>query len=184
MTKSRIASILCLLTVVTLLPTMARAQSSYLYGVSAYYGIGGSSDATPDAGFSNGTYQLGFSLNTEPRGRLGVRLGHLDLDGEGRFGDLLGAGLTYVNVGGEYRYRTSYYDSGLYLGLGGYQLDGRHYIDGQRVDDSNVGLALGLTGEFAINRRWSVLVEFSGHWANFDDAQVFAMGHVGVGYYF
>ena len=184
MFKSRIASILCLLTVATLLPAMARAESSYLYGVSAFLGIGGSSDATPDAGFTNSTYQLGFSLNTEPRGRLGVRVGKLDLDGEGRLGDLLGAQLTYANVGGEYRYRTAYYDSGLYLGLGGYQLEGRDYLDGTSRDDTSIGGVLGLTGEFTINRRWSVLVEISGHYADLDFAQVFVMGHIGVGFYF
>ena len=184
MTKSRIGPTLCLLTVVMLLPTMAQAQTSYLYGVSALFGIGGSSDATPDAGFTNTTYQLGFSLNSEPKGRLGVRLGQLDLDDEGRFGDLFGAELSYLNVGGEYRYRTTYYDSGIYLALGGYRLQGNDYDDGSSVDETSFGAALGLTGEFAINRRWSVLVEIAGHWANFDQAELFATGHIGLGYYF
>ncbi len=184
MFKSRIASIFCLLTVAVLLPGAARAQLSYLYGVNAFVGIGGSSDATPEAGFSNSTYQLGFNLSTEPRGRLGVRFGKLDLDDEGQFGDLFEADLTYLTVGGEYRYRASFYDSGLYVGLGGYKLAGRDISDNSSADETNLGLALGLTGEFAINRRWAVVVELSGHWVDFDKSHVFGMGHVGLGYSF
>lgn len=183
MRKSTIASILCLLGVALLLPAAVQAESAYLYGVSLFYGIGGSSDAEPDAGFSNSSYQLGFSLNTEPQSRLGVRYANLDLGGD-RFGKLTGADLTYLTIGGEYRYRTSYYDSGLYLGLGGYRLRGRDATDGSSWEDTNIGLALGLTGEFSINRRWSVLVEISGHWADLEEAKVFAVGHAGIGVYF
>ena len=56
--------------------------------------------------------------------------------------------------------------------------------DDSSVDETSFGLTLGLTGEFSINRRWSVIAEIAGHWADFDTAQVFATGHIGIGFYF
>ena len=46
------------------------------------------------------------------------------------------------------------------------------------------GIGILETGDFRINDRWSVLVEFSGHYADMDYAQIFVMGHIGVGFHF
>ena len=158
----------------------AGAQELYTYTIGALGGVGGSLDVEPGDDLGNTGFQLNLTLVTEPRTHVGFRLGRLDLDtGEG-FGTFTAPEFTYVTLGGEYRFRQSYYESGLYVALGGYRLE---EPDADR-EETEVGLALGVTGEFQINRRLGVLVELSGHWANFEEAQVFAMGHVGLAVHF
>jgi hypothetical protein len=163
-----------------LAPAPAAAQQElYLFSASALGGIGGSLDAEPGDSLSNTGYQIGFAMLTEPKTHVGVRVGEMSLDADERFGDLFGAELLYANVAGEYRYSHSYYDSGVYFGLGGYRLQGDDVFSLGDEDETALGGVLGVTGEFAITRRFGVLVELSGHWVDFDDQQVFVMGHAG-----
>ena len=167
-----------------LVPARARAQNeSYNFSFGLLGGLGGSLDASPGDSLNNTGYQLDLGMVTQPGTHLVARLGHLGLDSSKQFGDLTNADLTYATIGGEYRYRQTYYDSGVYLALGGYRLSGDDVL-GRSTNDSAVGLALGVTGEFDISRHFSVLVEFSGHYADLGQAKVFAMGHAGVGYRF
>ncbi len=167
-----------------LVPARAQAQhESYNFSVGLLGGLGGSLDATPGDKLDNTGYQIDLGMVTQPGTHLVARLGHLGLDSSKQFGDLTNADLTYATIGGEYRYRQSYYDSGVYLALGGYRLSGDDFL-GRSTNDTAIGLALGVTGEFDISRHFSVLVEFSGHWADLGQAQVFAMGHAGIGYRF
>lgn len=168
------------LAVALLLPTPAGAQETYTFTVGALGGLGGSLDAEPGDGLDNGSFQIDLGMVLQPQNHLFARIGRLGLgDGGDRFTDLVDADLTYATIGGEYRYRHSYYDSGLYLALGAYRLEGDAPAGGEE-DETAVGLALGVTGEFPINRWLGVQVEFSGHYADFDRAQVFAMGHAGL----
>ena len=57
------------------------------------------------------------------------------------------AELTFLTIAGEYRFRQPSYDFGIYLGLGGYELAGDDFFEGE-VDDRGLGLALGFTGDF------------------------------------
>jgi hypothetical protein len=174
---------LALLLAVLALPTLpatARAEDLYTYSVAALGGVGGSPDVN-GANYGNGGYQVNFGLVTEPRTVLGLRIGKMSLNRPAVFGTLTGADLSYATIGGEYRLRQGFYDSGVYIALGAYNLRGRE-ADGTRRDQTAAGAALGLTGEFTITRRLGVLVELSGHYADFSrrDIQFFAMGHAGL----
>jgi hypothetical protein len=176
--RTLLAVAACLL-VAALVPAAAHAQETYTFTVGAFGGIGGSVDAEPGDELDNTGFQLDLGMVIQPQNHLVLRLGELDLDSGGRFEDLTGASLTYATIGGEYKYRHSYYDSGVYLALGGYRLEGDDAA-GREQDDTAVGLALGVTGEFPITAWLGVQIELSGHYADFDRANLFAMGHAGV----
>ena len=177
---------LCRLAVVSgllLLPGAARADEQYTYSIAALGALGGSWDVDPGDGFSNPGFQVNLGMVTEPRTLVAFRLGKLNLDKEDLFGSLHDADLSYVTVGGEYRFQETYYDSGIYLGLGGYRLRGTRG-DGRSDDQTSVGLAVGITGEFPINRWFGVLLELSGHYVDLDEAKIFGMAHGGVAFHF
>jgi hypothetical protein len=164
-------------------PTPARAGELYTYTVGVLGGLGGSFDVDTGDGFNNSGYQLNLSLVTEPRTQVAFRLGKLNLDHEELFGSLSGADLSYITVGGEYRFQETYYDSGIYLGLGGYRLRGTRF-NGQDDESTSVGLNIGVTAEFPINRWLGILVEASGHYVDLDEAKIFGMAHGGVAFHF
>lgn len=166
-----------------LLPGAARAQETYNYSAAVLGGIGGSLDAEPGDDLSNTGFQLNLSMVTDPRTHVGVRVGQLGLDADEFFGSLSEADLTYVTVGGEYRFDETWYDSGIYLGLGGYRLEGTDFAGGDSRDTS-LGLTIGVTGEFKVNHWLGVLLELSGHYVDFEEAQVFGMGHGGIAVHF
>ena len=165
-----------------LLASPLGASDARNFRVFATGGLGGPLDAeAPDPGLSNASFQLGFSWVTQPQARVGIRLGSADL------GDaveqLLDPSLDWVTIGGEYLYSETYFESGLYLGLGYYRLDG--VLDGVSQDDSAVGGVLGATGEFPIDQRFSIVGELSVHWADLEQAgQLFGFAHVGVAFSF
>ncbi len=174
---------MALLAGLLLLPGAARAQERYNFSVAGLGSIGGSLDAEPGDDLSNTGYQLNLSMVTDPQTHVGIRVGQLGLDGDEFFGTLSDADLTYVTVGGEYRFNENWYDSGVYFALGGYRLEGTAF-DGSDSRDNAIGLAVGVTGEFKVNRWLGLLLEFSGHYADFDEAQFFAMGHGGLAVHF
>ena len=88
--------------------------------------------------------------------------------------------LTYLTLAGDYSLSAGYYQSSLFLGVGYYGIDGQNTYE----DDTALGLNVGTTGDFRINDRWSVLIEFSGHYADLDYAQFFIMGHAGLAFHF
>jgi len=165
------------------LPGAARAQELYTYSVGLLGGLGGSSDASTGSDFGNHGFQLNLGLGTEPRTQLDLHLGRLSLDHKNPFGSLTGADLSYVNIGGEYRYDETYYQSGVYLALGAYRLNGRQ-ADGHDRSQTAIGAALGLTGEFPIYSHVGILVELAGHYALLDEAKIFGTAHVGVTVHF
>ncbi len=160
-------------------PTPAPAQSLHTYSVSLLGGLGGSFDVDPDAGLDNSSFQLGFSLVTSGRNSFTARLGQIDFSGAEGFGSLGTSDLTYLTLGGEYRNSKAFYDSGLYIALGGYRIEG----DAGGADTA-IGLAVGSTADFPINRWVSILAELSGHATDLDDAQFFGMLHLGVSVHF
>ncbi|HEX7181596.1 MAG TPA: outer membrane beta-barrel protein [Thermoanaerobaculia bacterium] len=165
-----------------LLPGAASAQELYTYTVGVLGGIGGSVDVDRGDDLSNTGLQVNLGMVTERRTHVIVRLGQLNLDQSEFFGSLRDADLTYATIGGEYRFRQSYYDSGVYLGLGGYRLEGSR--SDEDVTDTSIGLTIGVTGEFEINNWLGVLVEISGHAVDFDEAQIFGMAHGGLALHF
>jgi len=175
---------LCVLLIVfgLVVGSPAGAQS-YSFTASLLGGLSGSFDADPDPGFGNLGLQLGFSWVTERKAQVGVRLGRLDFGGE-QTENLLDSDLTYINIAGEYRYTESYYESGVYLGLGYYSLSGTPLVAGGFDGDSGIGLVLGLTGDFTLSDRFTILVDVAGHFVDIEGASVFGSALVGVGYRF
>lgn len=163
-----------------LAPGAAEAQETYTFTVGALGGLGGSVDAEPGDEIDNTGFQLDLGIVIQPRNHLMLRLGRLDLDSAERFEDLTAAELTYATIGGEYKYRHSYYDSGIYLALGAYRLEGDAAVAGADEEETAIGLALGVTGEFPITRWLGFQVELSGHYVDFDRASLFAMGQAGL----
>ena len=179
----RVLGGVALLAGLLLLPGAARAQEDYNFSVAALGGIGGSVDADPGDALSNTGFQLNLSMVTDTRTLVGVRVGQMALDADEQFGSLTDADLTYATIGGEYRFNEDWYESGVYFALGGYRLEGTE-LDGEDSRDTSIGLAVGVTGEFKVNRWLGVLLELSGHYVDFDEAQFFAMGHGGVAVHF
>ncbi len=161
------------------LPGAARAQELYSISAALLGGIGGSPDAEVGDGLGNTGYQLNLEILTERRTLVGLRAGQLALDEDERFGNFGDADLTYVTLGGEYRFRESYYDSGLFLALGGYRVAGTDFA-GRDDEETSLGLSIGATGEFRLNRHLGVLIELSGHVVDLDSAQFFGMAHGGL----
>ncbi len=167
--------VLLLATVLLLLAGMgtAAAQERYSYTVSLSPTIGGSFSEGTD----NGGVQAAFSWRTQPRTAVGIRLGSIGLSGD-QVGDLASPTFRYVTIAGEYRFQELYYQSGVFFGLGLYQL-------GNGVDsEQGPGLILGVSGDFPINERLSVIVELAGHYADIDAAGTYASVHAGVAYQF
>ena len=171
------------LVVALALPATVAAQDSHLFVASLSGGIGGSFDAGHGHEFDQRALQAGFGVLTNERTYTVVRLGRLDFDSELDLDGLTRAELTYLTVSGEYRFQQPSYDFGIFLGLGGYQLEGRDALLGD-ADESALGLAFGLTGDFDLTRRFSLVAEFSAHYAFLDRAQVYGLALGGVAVHF
>ena len=157
---------------------MATAQDKYNFSAALSAGFGGPLDADePDPGVGNGSFQGLFSWITQPRTRVGVRIGQIDM-GDELLGNIFDPEMLYATISGEYRFQESTYQSGVFLGLGIYSLDGAN------DDDSSLGLTIGFTGDFPVADRWSILAELAGHYADLEGAQAFGTLHVGVSYHF
>lgn len=164
----------------TLVCFNSEAQDSYTFTLGALAGVGGSVDADPGDDLSNPSFQLMASLLTETKTHLVGRVGHIGLDASDSFGTLSDAGLDYLTIGGEYRYDHHFYESGIYLGLGAYRLDGNALATGEATSDTSFGVVLGLTGEFELTRRLGFSIDLAGHWANLDEAQIFVVAQAGI----
>jgi hypothetical protein len=175
------------ITVVMLIVSLAQAgparseEPAYVWTLGLLGGIGGSFDVDPDTGLGNPGLQLNASMVSGIKTQLGLRVGWLDLGGkDDQLGSLVNAELTYATIAGEYRTHEGLYVSGIFLGVGGYQLKG----EGGDGSDSGLGLTAGVNGTFRMNKRWSVLVELQGHYASLDEAQLFGQLLAGVAAHF
>ena len=157
------------------------AQELYNFTFSALGSMGGTTDANPDPGFSNNGFQLGASIVTESRVHAALRLGVLDF-GDEFVNHLTDAELSYATIAGEYYYHEGWYESGLIFGLGAYQLDGTNLL-GESEDETAFGITAGVNGLFELTRRFSLVVELTGHWADFDDSNVFIMANAGLAFH-
>ena len=166
-----------------LLPAAAGAQEFYSYTVGVFGGVGGSFDADPGQSLTNTGFQVNLGMVTEPRTHLVLRAGRLGLDKDGLFGSLSNADMEYVTLGGEYRYAETYYESGVFVALGGYRLNGTA-PSGRDSRQGTWGVSVGFTGELPIRRWLGVQAEISGHYVDFNEAQFFGMAHAGIALHF
>lgn len=169
--------------IAVLLPAALEAQES-TWTLSALGGLGAAIDEGGSAGFG---LQVGGALVVDRQTNIWLRLGSVGFDTGDDAGALDDAGATYVNIGGEYQFFEGYYDSGVFLGLGAYNVDGTRIGavgPARDVDDTVLGLVLGVSGEFKVTPKFAFLVEVAGHVLDSDDAQVLATAHAGVAWHF
>jgi len=154
----------------------ARAAEPYVFNVGLLGGIGGPLGADdPDPGTSQRSFELQGNLVTEPRTLLGLRLGKIEFDDADQLGSFHAPELEYVTISGEYRFYKNWYDSGIFLGLGGYRLSGNaRDFGGGSHEETAVGLTAGVTGEFEITQHFALLGEITGHYVDLDENNVFA----------
>lgn len=180
--KRTLLTAICLLTCGALLvPAGAAAQEDQPLEASVLLSFGGSFDED-QSGLGNSGYQVGLSLGVGRRTKVGVRLGEIEYDPGDFISTISRPTFSYVTVGGEYTFSERYYESGIYLALGAYKLEG--FQGGLPFDDTTVGLTLGVTGEFEITRRLGLVIEGAGHFADFGPARYFITFHGGLAYHF
>lgn len=156
-------------------------QEPYLFRIGLTGGTGAALDAQGNASFEAQALQVALGMVTNERTQVSARFGRIDFDRpiEG----LSKAQLHYALVGGEYRFSQGFYDFGITLGLGGYELEGREMGTSRRF--SAIGLGLALLGDFDISQRLALTAEANLHYAFFDRSpQLFAAGLVGVAFRF
>jgi hypothetical protein len=161
-------------------PAAAQGPAFTVHGAGV---IGGAfSVEGEDPGIDQTGFQLGFTWDTWEDASVGVRAARVSFSDE-QLESLFDPELTYVTIAGEYQYNESFYRSGLYLGLGFYQLEGLVGLETQ--DDTSIGFVLGATGDFAMTERFSILVEISGHYVDFElGPQLYGFLTAGVAYHF
>lgn len=157
----------------------AQAQELYTFTVGVLGGVGGSPD-TESSTFDRRSLQLNLQLETDARTQVGIRVGQIELgDSNEQLNGLFEPKLQFVSIGGEYRTRQSYYDSGIFIALGGYRLEGAG-----GSSQTAAGLSAGATGEFSFNRHFGVLAEIAAHYSDLDDLQYFATAQIGLAFHF
>lgn len=162
-------------------PVAGQGMETYNFDIGLLGGMGGAFDLSPDPGLSNSAYQLYASMVTERYSMVGVRAGRIVFDDSVGYGpDYVKANLEYVDLVGEYRYPKGYYDVGIYLGLGGYRVDGE-LPSGKKQSETAFGLAFGITGEARLYRRLFLVGEINGHYALLDRANLFGSALIGLG---
>ena len=160
----------------------AVAQEPYTFSATIQGSIGGAMGADePDPGLGNVGFQVGFSWVIQPRTHVVVRFGQVSFSDE-RLETLFDPELSYAVIAGEYTYQESYYTSGIYLGLGIYNLEG--IKAGATSHDTSIGVAFGITGDFPMTRRFFILAELSAHYADLDQTQLFGFFHIGAAFRF
>ena len=174
--KRLVLPALSALLLLALSPAASSAQASSPYAAGLTVGLGGASGAEPSTDYGNFGFQAFFSMEVQTSTRFVVRLGQQGLESKDSSVD---ADLGYLTLAGEYMFNAGLYKSGLFMGLGAYDLSGSGV-----EDDSALGLSLGTTGDFRLTDRLNLRVELSGHYADLDYAHFFVMVHAGVAYHF
>lgn len=154
-------------------PQAVLSQENDLFTLSLVGGAGSAMDAA-HSDFSNPSLQLGYTVEIDPEVQIGVRVGSIGFGSKDVVNGRRGPTLTYATVAGGYQFREAIYDSGIYMGVGLYRMAGA----------ARAGVVLGYTGDFEVTRRWSVLLELTGHYADFRHDQAFAQVMAGVAWHF
>jgi hypothetical protein len=158
------------------------AAQDHFRSIALSGGLAGSIDED-ETGFSNPAFQLRFAFETTPHTNLGIRLGRMEFD-DANVGPVDRMTVGYVAVVGEYIFDEPSHDSGLFAGLGYFDLDARRIDGGGGSDEGSIGLVIGALGEFDVAKRWFIHAEGFATYTGLDVAQVFATLQVGLGYRF
>ncbi len=168
-----------------LAPPRAAPAQDYTWTLAFMGGVG---SALSESGGAEPGYQVGFGLQFEQQANLWLHVGQLDFETGSGVGALTDGTIDYVNVGGEYQFAESFYDSGLFIGLGAYDLESRRILpDGLLApadSETVLGLVIGATGEFKITPNFVFLAEITGHILDADDLRVLGTAHAGLAFHF
>jgi hypothetical protein len=103
-----------------ILASSGGAQESRHRRATFLLGLGASLDSGLSSSFSNQSFQLRISFETEKDTWVAFRYGELAFD-DGLDGDGFStADLSYLTVAAEYWFNEGYYQSGLFFGIGAY----------------------------------------------------------------
>jgi hypothetical protein len=162
----------------------AAAQERGTFAVGLLGGIGGALDAEGDReDFDHQALEASFAMLTNDNTLVVARVGELELEDDLGAEGLFDARLRFATLAGEYRFRQPSYDYGIYLGLGGYELEGESFF-GEDEDERSLGLAFGVTGDFDVSRHLSAVVEIAAHYAFFDRAEIYGAALGGIAVHF
>jgi hypothetical protein len=159
------------------LPSAGSAQTFHSFSFSLFGGVGGSPDVD-DAEYGNTTIQAAFGVEMDRGTTVTVRAGRLAVEPDHGFGAFDSADLDYVTVTGDYSFNEPAFKSSLFLGLGAYRFDGER--DGLSVEETVPGLTFGVGADFPLTKQISVVLELAAHWADLEEAQLFATGLGGL----
>jgi len=159
----------------------ARAQERYSYTGEVLGGLSGSLDQRTD-GFGQKAWELGVGMVTDDRTQTTLRVGRMDL-GDRTVPDLRSPQLDYAVLAGRYSFPEPAYDTGVFLGLGAYRLDGTLAL-GDRKRETALGVELGFTGDFDVTRHLSFVAELAFHYAFFHETQLYGEGLGGIAVHF
>ena len=162
----------------------AGAQEPYTYTLSLAGGFGAAYDIRPKNTDFVGAIQAGASMVIDEDTLLALRVGRVHFGASNTFAPFSKVDLDYGLIGGEYRFKQSYYDFGFFGGLGAYQLTGRDLGGARRRVHTAPGVGFGIDGDFDLTRHLSAIVEFSAHYALLDEADVFPMAFAGLAFHF
>ena len=162
----------------------ASAQSEPIYRGALMGGLGGSFLSDGSHSPDHSMLQATFGVLTDEHTFTVVRAGRLSFGNDEIVGERLNPDLEYVNVAGEYRALSRSYTWGLFVGLGAYRLTGDPVVAGGRRSETDLGLALGVNGDFDFTRHFGLAVEFAAHYVFFDKADLYGVGLVGLAIHF
>jgi hypothetical protein len=162
----------------------AGAQTDYTYRLAVLGGLGGPADSDRDKDFDHEAFQIEVGMVTNQSTLATVRLGKIDLDGGEPYEGLDHAELKFANIAGEYRFDQGYYDFGMYLGLGGYKIDGDP-VPGAADAQTAIGIVFGINGDFDLTRHLAITAGASAHYIFFDKrSNLYANALAGVAFRF
>jgi hypothetical protein len=101
-----------------------------------------------------------FSTELEIDTNFRIKAGRVESESAERPGDL-----EYIQALIDYRFDEVFGSTTLFAGPALY----RYEPDGDVEDESEYGFCGGVSGEFPVTRRFSLLAELTYHWVNFDD---------------
>lgn len=187
--KSSLLTFAVLAAVLAAVALPHKATADDTFSLLLQGGVGGpvNEDSTSNAGFET-AFQLGFTVASRGDIQVGGRAGRVDYSPGDQLGPFAAPTLDYLTLGGDYRFNEGFYQSGIFIGLGYYSLEGDVLIDPEGTtetrDETGVGLAIGVTGEFELAPKLGFVVEAIGHITDLQAQDLFVTVNAGFAFHF
>lgn len=149
--------------VLILLPSGLLAQA-FSFGI--LIGGGSSLEDGFEVDLGNKVFEVFGGMKLEDATAFRLKYGQVDVDGETAAGEI-----EYFQAVVDYEFDEVFGSTSLFAGPGYYSLSSEGVTGG--VDQSELGFAVGVAGDFPISRRLSLIAELSYQWINFEDSYSF-----------